>query len=80
MTLLEIFQRKGWLNGRNVLAEGIMKTCTNCGQKRPNQKFIEQCGDQKIVNFMCEECREKSRITPDQSNRLIQSIGKKLFA
>jgi len=57
-----------------------MKTCTNCGEKKPNKKFIEQCGTQKIVNFMCDECREKGRITPEQSENLIKTIGKRIFA
>lgn len=56
-----------------------MKTCTNCGEKKPNKKFVEQCGGQKIVNFMCEECREKSRIKPEEATKLLRKIGTRMF-
>jgi hypothetical protein len=82
MTLLEIFLRDGLLeNEPNILAEIVtMKTCTNCGQKKPNQKFVEQCGDNKFAYQMCEECRKKARITPEQATNLIQSIKKRIFS
>jgi protein-arginine kinase activator protein McsA len=57
-----------------------VKTCTNCHKKKKNAAFVEQCGSKKIVSFLCRGCRDKSRITQEQSNQLIKCIGERVLS
>jgi len=56
-----------------------MKTCTNCHRKRKKSEFVEQCGKTAILNFVCQECRDKSRITQEQSDQLIRCISERFL-